>query len=519
MRLLHLQGVGILGLGLAFGLCAMAADARLADAVEKGDAAAVRSLIAQHVNVDVTQVDGSTALLWAARNDDLKVAELLIAAGADGKIANRYGVTPLTEAATNGSAAMVELLLKAGADANTTLPEGDTALMLAAKTGEPETVKALIDHGAKVNAKEDWHGETPLMLAAGQNHAAVVKLLIEHGADVNASATHLEFPDMKKGPAQVFSVYPAGGLTALMDAARDNSYEAAQALLDGKANPNLKSPQGLSAAMIAILNGHWDLAKMLIDRGSDVNDGSLPLAADVRNLDFLRPAQDRVETATALDVIKDMLAKGAKPDSTLSEPIPVLHNFGTNVKGPVDSTALYRAAKASDVTVMQLLIDKGANVKLKAKDETTALHAAVGIGVPPAMGDAVLKAPKAPQVIATMQLLLDHGADINAVDGTGMTPLHGAAQRGLDEVVQFLADHGAKLDVKDKRDRTPLDIANGVAGKGKENDVAMVGRYLEKHPSTAALLRKLMGLPAEDPASAKDKPVESAKAEAGAGEK
>ena len=516
MRLLHLKAVRVLGLALVFSVCAMAADARLADAVEKGDIATVRSLIGQHASVDATQVDGSTALLWAARNDDRKAAELLIAAGADVKIANRYGITPLTEAASNGSGVMVEMLLKAGADANSALPEGDTALMLAAKTGMPDAVKSLIDHGAKVNAKENWHGETPLMLAAGENHAAVVKLLLERGADPNATATHIDIPDMKKGPGQVFSVYPAGGLTALMEAARENSYEAAQALLDAKANPNLKNPQSLSAAMIAIMNGHWDLAKMLIDRGSDVNDGSLPLAADVRNLDFLRPAQNRVDVATPLDLIKDMLAKGVKVDSTLPGPIPVLHNFGTNVKGPVDSTALYRAAKASDVTVMQLLIEKGADAKLKAKDETTALHAAVGIGVPPAMGDAAQKAPKAPQVIATMQLLMDQGADVNAVDGAGMTPVHGAAQRGLDEVVQFLADHGAKLDVKDKRGRLPLDIANGVAGKGKEDDEAMVGRYLEKHPTTVALLRKLMGLPAEDPASAKDKPVESAKAE-GAG--
>jgi ankyrin repeat protein len=518
MRLLSPRGLGILGLGLVAGVCAMAADARLADAVEKGDIAAVRSLVNQHVNLDLTQVDGSTALLWAARNDDMKAAELLTGAGANVKIANRYGITPLTEAASNGSGAMVELLLKAGADANTTLPEGDTALMLAAKTGMPEAVKALIDHGAKVNAKEDWHGETALMLAAGENHAAVVKLLIERGADANASATHLEFPEMKKGPAQVFSIYPAGGLTALMEAARDNSYEAAQALLDGKANPNLKSPQGLSAAMIAIMNGHWDLAKMLIDRGSDVNDGSLPLAADIRNLEFLRPAQNRVETATPLDLIKDMLAKGAKPDSKLSEPIPVLHNFGTNVTGPVDSTALYRAAKASDLTVMRLLIEKGADPKLKAKDDTTALHAAAGIGVRQAMGDAALKAPKAPQIIETMKFLLDHGADVNAADGSGMTPLHGAAQKGLDEVVQFLADHGAKLDIKDKRDRTPLDIANAVTGKGKETDDGMGGPRLEKHPTTIALLRKLMGLPAEDPASSKEKPVESAKAEGAAGE-
>jgi ankyrin repeat protein len=519
---MNLRGLRILGLGVLAGVLVLASDAKLADAVEKGDLSAVRSLLSQHAGVDLSQPDGSTALLWAARNDDEAAAKLLIAAGANVKIANRYGITALSEAATNGNGSMVELLLKAGADPNSELPEGDTVLMLAAKTGAPEAVKALLAHGAKVNVKESWHGETPLMLAAGEDHAEAVKLLVAAGADVNAAATHIEIPDMKKGPGQVFSVYPAGGLTALMDAARENASGAAQALIDGKADVNRKNPQGLSAAMIAILNGHWGMAKMLIDRGSDINDGSLPLAADVKNLDFLRPAQTHPETATALDVIQDMLDKGVNPDSTLPGPIPVLHNFGTNVKGPVDSTALYRAAKTSDITVMKLLIAKGADVKKKAKDDTTAMHAAVGIGVPPPMGDAALKAPKAPEVIASMKLLMEKGADVNAVDGSGMTPVHGAAQRGLDEVVQFLYDNGAKLDIKDKRGRTPLDIANGNPGKGKDNDAAMVGRYMEKHPSTAALLRKLMGLPAEDPKAApetKDKPVESAQAQTAAEDK
>jgi ankyrin repeat protein len=519
MRLVRPRTLSIIALSLALAVCASAADTRLADAVQNGDAAAVRSLLKLRVDPNVPQVDGMTALGWAARNDDAKTAALLLAAGADAKLANRYGVTPLTEAAINGNGAIVEMLLKAGAEANTALPEGDTALMLAAKTGKPEAISALLDHGARVNDKEPWHGETALMIAAGENHAAAVKLLIERGADTGAAATHLEFPDMKKGPAQVFSVYPAGGLTALMQAARNNAYEAAQALLEGKADPNQKSPQNLSAAMIAIMNGHWDLAKLLFDHGSNINDGSLPLVADVRNLDFLRPAQDRVETNTPLDLIKDLLAKGAKPDAGLPGPIPVLHNFGTNVSGPPDAPALYRAAKAADLTVMRLLIEKGADAKLKLKDEATPLHATVGIGVRQAMGDAALSGPKPAQVEETIQFLLDHGADINAANATGMTPLHGAAQKGADEIVQYLADHGAKLDIKDKRDRTALDIANAIEGKGKTDGEGGGGfGRLEKHPTTAALLRKLMGLPAEDPAAGA-KTVESAKVEDGGGAK
>ena len=262
--------------------------------------------------------------------------------------------------------------------------------------------------------------------------------------------------------------------------------------------------------MIAILNGHWDMAKLLIDRGTNPDEGALPLAADVRNLEFLRPAQDRLDTFSALDVIKDLLDRGAKPDSTLPGPIPVLHNFGTNVNGPVDAPALYRAAKAADLTVMRMLIEKGADVKHKMKDDATPLHATVGIGARPPMGDAIDKAPKPPQVIQAMQLLLDKGADINAADGTGMTPMHGAAQKGENELVQFLAGKGAKLDTKDKRERTPLDIAEAKAGKGHVNGEGGPESRMTPHPETVKLLRKLLGMPEEATKDESKKPVETA---------
>src|SRR4029453_15644182 len=78
-----------------------AADSRLADAVQRGDKVAVRSLIADRANINVPQIDGTTALHWAVRQSDLATADLLIKAGADVKAANRYGLTPIQLAATN----------------------------------------------------------------------------------------------------------------------------------------------------------------------------------------------------------------------------------------------------------------------------------------------------------------------------------------------------------------------------------------------------------------------------------
>ena len=102
-----------------------AAATPLADAVQAMDLPAVRALMAGSADVNAAQVDGMTALHWAALHNDLDLASGLLAAGARADAANRYGVTPLTLACTNGNGELVELLLDSGADPNTKLPGGD----------------------------------------------------------------------------------------------------------------------------------------------------------------------------------------------------------------------------------------------------------------------------------------------------------------------------------------------------------------------------------------------------------
>ena len=161
---------------------APADDTRLAEAAMKRDAAAVRTLVQQKVDVNALGKDGTPALHWIVRVDDLDTAKLLIAAGADVKLADRYGVTPLQLACANGNAAMIKLLLDAGADANSVDPTAITALMTAAEVGNLESVRALLERGAKVDAREPGYQQTALMFAVRENHPDVVKLLVDHGA-------------------------------------------------------------------------------------------------------------------------------------------------------------------------------------------------------------------------------------------------------------------------------------------------------------------------------------------------
>ena len=477
-------------------------------------------MIARHVDVNAMQPDGSTALLWAAHNDDRKMAEALLHAGANVKMANRYGISPLAEAASNGDGEMVGMFLKAGADANTTLPEGDTVLMMASRAGNMDSVKALVEHGADVNAKEGFHSETALMWAAGENQPEVIRYLAAHGADLDAHAREMQYPDPKnikqKANATPTSSYPKGGLTALMEAARQNSFEAAQALLDAGANPNLKTPDKMSTLIVAVANSHWDMANLLIEKGADVNDGSLGVAVTVKNASVMRAASHHIEKMTAVDFVRAELAHGAKPDAALAEALPAKGSQFVNgqLAAAADATPLYRAAKSADFVLMQILVDGGADAKIKLKDGSTPLMASLGVGggrggAGMGMGGnyGAVEAQESAMIKAA-QICLDHGADINAADATGQTVLHGVASRGSDRLVQFLADHGARLDLKDKRDRTALDVANGVSGGAEGRGGAAAAPT--PHPSTAALLRKLMGLPAQEAQTSSNAATEKA---------
>ena len=81
---------------------AAAGKSDVADAVMKGDTAALRTLIDRKADVNAPQVDGATALHWAVHHDNGEAADLLIKAGAKVDVANREGVTPLAMASLYG---------------------------------------------------------------------------------------------------------------------------------------------------------------------------------------------------------------------------------------------------------------------------------------------------------------------------------------------------------------------------------------------------------------------------------
>ncbi len=474
---------------------AVGPDAKLAEAAKAGDRAAVLRLLEQKADVNAAEIDGTTALHWAVRADDLELADRLLQAGADAKKATRYGITPLYLAAQNGSPRMIGRLLKAGASANETGTEGETVLMTAARTGSVEAARVLLDAGAKVDQKEDWHGQTALMWAVSENHPAMVKELIAHGANVNMRSNEVRWERQQTAEPRD-KWLPIGGLTPLFFAGRDSCVGCIPILAEAGADLNAQDQDGYTPLLFALLNCQYDAAAALLEKGANPNlkhksgEAALYAAVDCHTMpQSNRPSPKETDNVlTSLDVIHLALAKGADVNAALSRQIPFRTKLdrGDDTMLGAGTTPLLRAAKAADYVVMQILVEHGADAKqTKNNSNINPLMAAAGIGTKEE--DTTGRRKTQADIIEAIKICIKAGIDVNATDNNGRTALYGAALQGYDEVIQFLANNGADLFAKDRNGRSALDAASGkVPGLGFDGSASV------PHDTAAALLQKLM---------------------------
>jgi ankyrin repeat protein len=482
-------------------------DTRLVDAVKAGNSTAATSLLAKKVDVNASEADGTTALHWAVRNDDAKLVDQLIRAGANVKAENRFGVTPIALACENGSATVVERLLKAGVSANTTGPLGETALHLCARTGRPEAVRVLLTNGARIDTIENWRGQTPLMWAAAEGNVDAMKMLIEAGADVNARSTIIAWERQRtEEPRDKW--LPPGGLTPLLFAAREGKVASARVLLDAGADINIVDPDRHTPLILALTNGQLDVAALLIERGADVNmedkvgQTALYAAVDFHTVPASnRPApRETDDIVSSLDVIKMLLAKGAKVDAPLRAALPYrtkLDRGGDGVLG-AGTTPLIRAGKAADVAVIKLLLEKGANARAATRNGVTAVMMAANVAT--REEDMTGRSKTQKDIIESIKALMAAGADVKGSDTQGRTALHGAAMWGLTDVVKFIKEQGGDINLKDKRGLTPLSYALGQAG-----GFGFDGKSGVVREETAKAIRELGGIEGTPTATAPER--------------
>ena len=497
----HRQGLAspLLLFFLAWGLFFMAGavlsaaepDARLPELARSGDRAGVANLLAGDVDVDSPGVDGTTALHWAAYADDVELASLLLDAGADPNAVNRNGATPLTLACTNANPALIERLLEAGADPSLA-PNGEPPILGCARTGRVAALRAVLAYGGSVDAADTWRGQTSLMWAAAENHAPILNVLLENGAPVDAPST--------------------GGFNALMFAVRQDAHDAARLLISAGADVNVHLPgargnaqpavPGPSLLSMAVTNGHYTMAAMLLEAGADPDARDPRGNSILHNLVQRRSPQRHLANQfvdsygvdptqlDSLELMRMLVARGADPNAR-TEPTPIRHERWTdegifsagrpymdNSVNLGGATPYILAAQGADVEAMRELTALGADPRLATYANNTAVMMAAGVGH--IEGSRRFRPEE--DALEAVELALAAGVDVNASNANGQTALHGAVYRAANRVIAHLVEAGARTDFEDELDRSALDLA-----EQGFNQIASVIR----RDSAAALLRSL----------------------------
>ena len=490
-----------------------------------------------------TRIGHYTPLHVAAQAGAGEVVEMLLGAGADPELAARVGggARPLHFAAASGSERAVAALVAAGADVNATEESwGQTPLIFAASKGRTGAVRALLEAGADpavhtrvmdVTARAVYdrveRAERNRRLQEGRPWGPEIaaELRLQHAEDVRralaeaASAAEAETRMIEEPEPLSYGelVGGHGGLTALLHAAREGHDETALALIEAGADVDrVSAGDGTSPILMAAINGHYDLAIRFLELGADPTTashaGATPLFAAINThwAPKSRYPQQHVymqQDHTYLEVMEKLLAAGADPNVRLTRHLWFMSfNFDLLQIDAKGATPFWRAAYALDVDAMKLLVAHGADPSITTEkvpqrrfgrrggEEEDAsglppvpvggpavhpIHAASGVGYGQGFaGNAHRHVPDG-WVPAVRYLVEELGADVNARDHEGYSPVHHAAARGDNELIEYLVARGADVTVVSRAGQTTVDMANGPVQR------------IQPFPATIALLESL----------------------------
>ena len=501
-------------------------------ASQSGAAGVVRALLAAKADARAVTTDGATAMHLAAVAGVPGTITALLAAGAEVNAKEpAWGQTPLMAAAARGRVDAVRALLKAGADPAITAKTVD----IMASAAQDRQAKAKRDAVLAQLREAQGQSKNPNWLPSPQQVQAAVKASREvevqaaskaalEGAAAAAAAEEARLAAQggrgldDDNPAYNEQLGVQGGHTALLLAVREGQTACVDALLDGGADINQVSRGDQTSPMLmASINGHYDLVLRLLKRGGNPNlassAGAAPLFA-VLNKEWApttrtpQPAFQLQQQATYLEVIDALLKAKADPNARLVKSLWYTtynrDNLGVDFSG---ATPFFRAAYATDVPAMKLLLAAGADpmiATIKPKPRARrgaaavtredpsglapipdggvgvfAVHAAAGVGY--GQGFAANDHRHTPDGwLPAMRFLVEElKFDVNMRDFNGYTPLHHAAARGDNEMIQYLLSKGADVMVVARTGQTTVDMANG--------PVQRISPFLD----TVAMLEKL----------------------------
>ena len=497
-------------------------------AAMRSDLDLAETLIYAGANLEATtRIGQHTPLHVASRTGQPTVVRALLGAGADPHAATSSGATPLHLAAQAGSAEAVAALLDHGADVNVQEHTwGQTPLMFAAASNRVGPVTVLMERGAELETVtrvvdlpaldavdraaayrrqevlDGFRAAAPPHEQQGwQPTASQVQAAIRAARQVQAfPETAKEDSDgrrLSRGTPRDYTerVGAQGGLTALLHAARQGHTDVAMALIYAGADIDKVSGDHTSPLQIATMNGHFDLALRLIERGADPNiatdGGAMPLFAAL-NLQWAprarypQPRAHDQQEASYLDVMEALLEAGANPNVRLNNHLWYMsynHCCSESVDG---ASPFWRAAYATDVAAMRLLMAHGADPTVptrapeprRPRDSSEPdpsglppavpggpgvwpLHAASGVGYGEGFESNAHRHVPDGWLPSVKYLIEEVGVDVNARDHDGYNALHHAAARGDTELVRYLVEQGADVMAISRRGQTTADMANG----------------------------------------------------------
>jgi len=525
-------------------------------AAERGDADLVALLVSAGASVESkVRIGGYTPLHIASRSASSRAVEILLDAGADPTVlTTNSGASALHLAASAGNPRTIELLVASGADVNAR--EGawhQTPLIFAAANNRSEAISTLLQLGADPSLSAEsidvperavrdqaatqflrarfadlrdsvgggdpsWQPDPRQVQEAIAESRRVVRGEVQEEAEEEAG----EEAGMGEAEEDRIARYPDlvgrwGGLTPLLHAVRQGHAESVEALLEGGADINQVAEDGdqTSPLLMATINGHFDLALSLLARGADPNmtsdAGASPLHGVLERQwaprsSFAHPIDHQAQNTSYLDLLEAFLEAGADPNQRLTKHLWYMqYTFDVLRINMTGATPFWRAAYATDVEAMRLLLKHGADPHLATqrvparrrgiaadREDHSGLppvpvgapavhpiHAASGVGYGEGWAANAHRHVPGGWIPSVRYLVEELGADVNQRDHNGYTALHHAASRGDDAMVMYLVEQGADVTVVSRAGQTTVDMANGPAQR------------IQPYPSTIRLLESL----------------------------
>ncbi|KAK0710343.1 hypothetical protein B0T26DRAFT_679630 [Lasiosphaeria miniovina] len=356
---------------------------KLHHAVRADDLDLVESVIQSGASVDCRDENGSTPLHYAAGSGLVKCVAVLVEHGADIRITDNSGFSPFLWAIVAGHEDATAELLSMGADANSSSADGHSALAWAASTGRVSTAQMLLDRGASMHNARNTQQTTPLEEAAASGSLPIVELLIRRGADPNYrdrdgwSAIHWAAEEGHQEILLRGEVDPVKstchGWTALHHAAfMGHSRVVGLLLQDDRVRPtaSLQDNHGWSVLHLAVHSRDLATVRILLDKSIIEDPQALVDESGLTAEEWLdRGPTSHSQKATnnlafsksrccqAVTELRDAVAIGNAPL------IRFLLKSGHYINGMNSGkrTALYYAAKKSMHSIMDLLLDWGAD--------------------------------------------------------------------------------------------------------------------------------------------------------------